>query len=199
MVDKYGTDSDPACYKGTQILINHLNIKDSCQLEEAEREISTLSAEEIEFSDPPYDLDYLCAIHRTLFQDIYLWAGQIRNVDISKGDTHFCNVNRIVPEAKKLFDDLAERRYLSGLDKASLITQVAELYGDVNMLHPFREGNGRAQRILFEHVVAYAGYEISWENISRDDWVIANIASVNCDYSLLENIFSRCIRQEIIG
>ena len=61
------------------------------------------------------------------------------------------------------------------------------------MVHPFREGNGRVQRILFEHIVANCGYEISWSDIDKDSWVEANIAAVICDYSKLESIFDFCI------
>ena len=106
MVDKYGTGDDPACYPGTSVLKNLLDIEDEDLLEEAEREISSITASEIEFSPPPYDLAYLQEIHLILFADIYSWAGAIRSVDISKGETRFCSVNRVVPEAEKLFSHL---------------------------------------------------------------------------------------------
>lgn len=103
MVDKYGTGDDPACYPGTSLLRNLLNIEDEDLLEEAEREISSITASEIEFSPPSYDLAYLQEIHRTLFADIYRWAGAIRSVDISKDETRFSSVIRVVPEAEKFF------------------------------------------------------------------------------------------------
>jgi cell filamentation protein len=115
MVDKYGAGNDPACYQGTSVLKNLLNIEDEDLLEEAEREISSISASEIEFSPPPYDLTYLQVIHRTLFADIYTWAGEIRSVDISKGETRFCSVNRIIPEAEKLFSHLSACNYFAEL------------------------------------------------------------------------------------
>lgn len=197
MVDKYGTGDDPVCYPGTSVLKNLLNIEDEDLLEEAEREISSITASEIEFSPPPYDLAYLQEIHRSLFADIYTWAGDIRSVDISKGETRFCSVNRIIPEAEKLFSRLSALNYFIDLDREDLISNVAELYGDMNMIHPFRDGNGRAQRILFEHIVINSGFEISWGNIDQDEWIDANIASVNCDYAPLQAIFECCIGSEI--
>lgn len=197
MVDKYGTGDDPACYPGTSVLKNLLNIEDEGLLEEAEREISSISASEIEFFPPPYDLAYLQEVHRTLFADIYSWAGAIRSVDISKGRTRFCSVNRIVPEAEKLFTHLSALNYFTDLDRVDLISSVAELYGDMNMIHPFSDGNGRVQRILFEHIVINSGFEISWNYIHREEWVNANIASVQCDYAPLQAIFDRCIGGEI--
>jgi cell filamentation protein len=197
MVDKYGIGDASDCYPGTDILVNLLHIQNAARLEAAERDITALAASTIEFSPPPYDLNYLCAIHKTLFEDIYAWAGKIRTLDISKGATRFCTVDRILPEANKLFLAFSKRDYFEESTRTDLINNLAEFYGDVNMLHPFREGNGRAQRILFEHIVANAGYEISWDLTSELEWVRANIASVGCDYTLLETIFEKCIGDAI--
>lgn len=65
------------------------------------------------------------------------------------------------------------------------------------MLHPFREGNGRTQRILFEHIITNASFEVHWTFVTRDEWIEANIAAVNCDYRPLEAIFEKCIGDEI--
>jgi len=72
------------------------------ELAEAERELTAIAADEIDFNPPPYSLDYLQSLHRYLFQDIYDWAGEIRTVDISKDDTRFCTVTRIEAEAEKI-------------------------------------------------------------------------------------------------
>jgi cell filamentation protein len=193
MVDKYGTGNDPDCYEGTKVLTNNLNITNQETLDEAERDISEACAVEIDFASPPYNIKYLCKIHKSLFSDIYSWAGVIRTIDISKGSTHFCHVPYIEKETNKLFTSLAKKNYFENLDKDKLIVAVAELYGDLNMTHPFREGNGRAQRILFEHIITNAGYEIYWNGIKQEEWITANIEAVSCNYKLLTNIFYRCI------
>ena len=162
-------------------------------LARAERELSEIAANEIDFDSPPYDFAYLRRIHKNLFRDIYEWAGAVRTVDISKGDTHFCNVNRIVPEADRIFRSLAQAGWLVDLSRERLVEAAAECFGDLNMIHPFREGNGRAQRILFEHLVVNAGYEISWWGIDEAEWIAANIDAVICDYAALKRIFERCI------
>jgi len=197
MVDKYGTDQDPDCYTGTNILINKLDIQDEQILEDAERDITLLRAIEVEFQQPPYSFSHLSNIHKTLFGDLYPWAGCIRQLDISKGATRFCSVNYIAPEIEKLFTHFTNASFFQGLDRTKLIVAVAEFYGDLNMIHPFREGNGRAQRLFFEHVIANAGCQIFWEPIEKDEWVDANIAAVTCDYSALEAIFERCIRDPL--
>lgn len=175
------------------LLRNHLGIRDDSQLEEAEYQITRRAALNIEFSPPPYSLDYLCFLHHSLFQDIYPWAGAIRTIDLSKGATRFCTVDRIVPEAQKLFQRLEQQNWFQGLVRADLVMAVAELYGDLNIVHPFRDGNGRAQRLLFEHIVINAGYEIDWSVIDPAEWLQANIGAVVCDFRRMQAIFEVCI------
>ncbi len=112
---KYGTDNDPYCYSGTQVLINKLDIEDETILEEAEKEITLFSAEEIEFTLPPYDLSYWKSIHRQLFQDIYDWAGELRSVFITKSETQFCNPQYIEQETSRLLNQLAKDEFYSRL------------------------------------------------------------------------------------
>ncbi|MBB4868104.1 cell filamentation protein [Pseudomonas nitritireducens] len=195
--DKYGAGQDPYCYDGTDVLRNRLNIRDDDQLALAERDFSEIAASQIEFELPPYDLAYLKRIHRTLFLDVFEWAGEVRTVDISKGGTHFCNLLRIEIEASKIFVSLARSNWLEGLERAHLIRAAAECFGDLNMIHPFREGNGRAQRILFEHLIVNAGFEVDWWAVVPEEWLRANVAAVICDYSKLEAVFERCIGQAI--
>lgn len=192
-MDKYSDGGGHGCYPGTSTLINLLDIRSETELAAAERDITECCAAEIEFSPPPYNLSYLCDIHRALFKDIYPWAGTLRSVDLSKGDTHFCHAQYLQAEADKLFAHLAALGFLEGLERHHLVAAVAEFYGDINMLHPFREGNGRTQRIMFEHLVVNAGFEIYWDDVSAGEWVAANIAAVVCDYGPLSRIFQRCI------
>ena len=98
--DKYGAGADPYCYPNTDILINALDIHDDIWLEEAERDISALCANTIEFAPPPYDLNYLALIHKALFSDLYPWAGKLRTIDISKGETRFCSYQHVGRKSK---------------------------------------------------------------------------------------------------
>ncbi|MDW3716617.1 MULTISPECIES: putative adenosine monophosphate-protein transferase Fic [Pseudomonas] len=193
MVDKYGTGQDPYCYPATRVLRNRLGLTSDAALNRAERSLSEIAASEIEFALPPYDLAALQRIHRQLFADVYDWAGELRTLDISKGDTHFCVQQRIEPEAGKIFAALEKASWLEGLPRDELVIAAAEYFGDLNVIHPFRDGNGRAQRILFEHLIVNAGYEISWWSVEADEWLRANIEAVFCDYRGLERIFERCI------
>ena len=116
MADKYGTDPDTQyCYPNSDVLINKLGLTDEVALEYAEIELTQARIEQF---DPDFDnisLAALLGIHRYLFQDLYDWAGELREVDIRKGATRFANMTRIEPEAHKLFQQLAKEDYLVGL------------------------------------------------------------------------------------
>ena len=197
--DKYGTGNDPYCYSDSDVLRNVLNIVESTELEEAERALTELAVLRIEHKPPPYDLNYLKAIHQQLFEDVYEWAGELRGIDMAKGATRFCNYGRITSEASKQFKALKQANYYINYERNKLVAVVAKLYIELNMLHPFREGNGRAQRILFEHIIINCGFEFDLEGITQHEWVGANIAGVSCNYVPMPELFERCIGGEIAG
>ena len=194
-MDKYGELGDSLyCYSGTNILKNKLNIRDEQVLEQAELELSGLSSSLIEYAEPPYDLQYLQSIHAQLFGDLYEWAGQLRQIDISKGDTRFCTFSRIEIETNKLLNPLQQQNYFQSLELEEFIPKLADLYCELNVIHPFREGNGRTQRIFFEHLIAYCGYGIDWSKInSKEQWVQANIEGFYGNLQLLIQIFESCL------
>jgi cell filamentation protein len=181
-MDKYDVANDPYCYNGSGVLVNKLNITAEKTLEDAVR-----------YQPPPYNLDYFRLLHRVLFKDLYDWAGDIRTVDIAKGGTRFCTCSRVVPEIDKLFLSLANENWLMGLTKLKLSEKLAECYCEFNMIHPFREGNGRVQRVFFEHLALSAGYELDWFDVTSDEWIQANIDGVAVNYSPMEAIFSRVL------
>ncbi|NCD41332.1 MAG: filamentation induced by camp protein fic [Bacteroidia bacterium] len=91
-------------------------------------------------------VDSLLSIHRHLFQDVYSWAGKRRKVEISKAGkqffptTHFDNAFRFIDTL------ISDYKNISNGDKQQIAEKLAEILDNVNYLHPFREGNGRAQR-----------------------------------------------------
>lgn len=197
MSDKYGVGQDPYYYPNSVVLRNKLGIRNDLSLSTAEQLFSTLAAESLEFSPPPYDLNYLKSIHLTLFADLYDWAGELRTVGISKQDTRFCQPAYMEKEAGKIFKIMAAAKWFDGMQRTELIAAVAQAYSELNVVHPFRDGNGRAQRILFEHLIMNAGFEISWWSIESDEWILANIAAYNGHLEPMEQLFQRCIGQPI--
>lgn len=197
MRDKYGVTQDKYCYPDSDVLVNLLNIRDANKLADAEAEFTahryiTYQSSIQALSD--FSLDHLKHLHHHLFQDLYEWAGTVRDVDISKGDTRFCTWTRIEPEAKKLFQTIPALAHHESYNE--LIEKVSDLFCEMNILHPFREGNGRVLRFFFEELLFTLGYDVTWPNISQQDWIDANIAGVNLNLEFLKIIFSQAISEQ---
>lgn len=124
-----------------------------------------------------FDLKHLQAIHHCLFGDLYDWAGELRTIDISKGGHLFAHHGHLVSAAEGIFSQLAREDHLAGLDRARFSERAAHYLGELNALHPFREGNGRAQREFVSHLAHAAGYYIAWENVQQAAMLEASIES----------------------
>ncbi|WGV99157.1 Fic family protein [Vibrio sp. YMD68] len=199
MRDKYGAEQDKYCYSNSEVLINRLNILDSDELEKAEVEFTShryLSYQSNVAELKHLDFNHLKCLHHHLFQDIFEWAGQVREVDISKGYTRFCTVSRIEPEASKLFGIIPS---LDNLALPDLTQELANLFCELNLLHPFREGNGRTLRFFFEELVFILGYTIEWPKITQQEWIDANIAGVSLNLEPLTTIFCLALSSEKQG
>ncbi len=193
-MDKYdASNNDPYCYPNSLTLKNKLNIEDIETLERAERDITAKTIESVTYQPPPYNLAYMQKLHKTLFSELYDWAGKLRTVDISKNSTRFCTWTRIEPEANKLFEKLKTENLSQNLSKEEFCKKLAEYYCEINMIHPFREGNGRVQRLLFEQISLSAGYELNWANVSQNEWIQANIDGVFVNYEPMTKIFKKIL------
>jgi cell filamentation protein len=125
-----------------------------------------------------FDLPHLCAIHRYLFQDVFPWAGELRRVGLSKtGGAAFAAPMHIASALNRTFIALRQENLLHGLDRLTFCQRAAFYLGEINAVHPFREGNGRTQREFIRQLAANAGYTLSWAGISPADNLAASIAS----------------------
>jgi cell filamentation protein len=147
------------------------------------------------------DLDELLLIHRQLFKNVYDWAGQIRLVDIRKNDENaefFLVVGKISDAANYIFTELVKEVYLKNLPRDSFVARLAYFYDQLNYIHPFREGNGRAQRIFWSRVAWDAGYEINWDYIiGNENDEASRLAAENMDLSKLETMFHRIVSRKL--
>jgi cell filamentation protein len=143
-------------------------------------------------TDDPY-LDPATAIHRYLFSDLYEWAEQLRTVDITKGSTRFAHHGHIENGAAPIFRQLAKENHLAGFDSATFSERAAYYLGELNALHPFRGGNGRALREFISQVGQANRYYIAWENISQTDMLDAAIQSFSGNTAKL----ARLIRENL--
>ncbi|MCL2450991.1 MAG: Fic family protein, partial [Polyangiaceae bacterium] len=106
-------------------------------------------------------------------------------IDIAKGGNAFAHHGYIVTAATPIFAHLAREKHLAGLGPPAFSARAAHYVGEVNALHPFREGNGRAQREFFSHLAHAAGYYVAWENMAPPALLKASIESFQGDVSNL--------------
>ncbi len=195
MSDKYGNDRDPYLYPELNVMRNRLGIRQAERLAQAAYEFTALRAATLSLGPLLRGLPHLCAIHQHLYQDIFDWAGDIREMDIYQGDTRFCHFAYIEKEGNALMQDLEEEGYLVGLEKADFINRLSHYYCEINVLHPFRIGNGIVQRIFFEQLAIHAGYQLDWRGIDPEAWAQANQSGAMGDLSALNTIFSKGVSE----
>lgn len=183
------------CYPGTTCLVNKLGIQDEAVLAETEAAIvlgkaSLLDQQPIQGN---FDFDHYKRIHQFLFCDLYDWSGQVRSINISKKGTAFVAADEIELCAEACFDRLS-RFDPSGLSRHQLAEEVADFYHTLNMLHPFREGNGRTQRIFFMQWIRHLGYEFALADIDPDAFMIATIYAAQGVMDQLVDFFEEAIQ-----
>jgi len=160
--------TDPYLDPLTGILRNLTGATTAAELDVDEAELAHARAIQLGQSPVPVtgDMARLQRIHRHLFQDVYGWAGELRTVDISKpGSAPFLPVSLLWRGAEFAFGELADENLLRGLERPRFVVRLAHHYDQVNHLHPFREGNGRTQRVFWSQLADAAGYTIAWMRI----------------------------------
>ncbi|AUU83017.1 putative adenosine monophosphate-protein transferase Fic [Leclercia adecarboxylata] len=195
MSDKYGNDRDPYLYPGLNVMRNRLGIRQAERLAQAAYQFTALRAATLGLGPLLRGLPHLCAIHQHIYQDIFDWAGDIREMDIYQGDTRFCHFAYIEKEGNALMQDLEEEGYLVGLEREEFINRLSHYYCEINVLHPFRIGNGIVQRIFFEQLAIHAGYQLDWRDIDPEEWAQANQSGAMGDLSALNAIFSKVVSE----
>ena len=197
MSDKFGDGRDPYFYSGLNVMRNRLGIREAQRLEQAAWELTALRAATLELGPLARGLPHLCAIHRHIYQDVFDWAGQVREVDIYQGDTRFCHFEYIEKEGNALMQSLEDEEWLQGLGKEEFIERLAHYYCEINVLHPFRIGNGIAQRIFFEQIALHAGYRLDWRGVDPENWSKANQTGAMGDLKPLCEIFGKVVSEAV--
>ena len=190
--------ADPYVYPGTDVLKNKPGLRDSEALRRFEYEQTASRAAELQARpiSGKFDLEHLQAIHKHLFQDVYLWAGEVRTVNLSKGGQRFAGNAFIESYTATLSAGLAKENHLQGLDKSQFVARLAHHYNEFNNVHPFREGNGRSTREFFGQLAKQAGYEIDQARIPNDagQWNRASAAAFNDNLEPLKAILDEAVR-----
>ena len=192
----YSIDSIPDnCYEGTSCLINKLNIRDEEKLNFVESQITIHKTAELANAQDfgSFDFSHYKAIHKYLFNELYEWAGEIRTVNMSKKGTNFVDVSEIESVASACFKRLQDKNYFKNQEYDDFVEDIVDFYCTTNMLHPFREGNGRTQRIFISQLIQFNGYSIDFDKIDTDELMLATIQAANGIDDNLKRIFKNAI------
>jgi cell filamentation protein len=155
-----------------RILRNKLGFTDPSQLETAIAQLSYIRVMELNETPLPgkFDIPHLRAIHRYIFQDIFPWAGDFREVTTSRTNSFgFPPPQFIVPSLENIFTALRAENHLKHLDPDRFSLRAGHYLGEINAVHAFREGNGRAQREFIRNLALTAGHRLVWTGLTPDE------------------------------
>jgi len=192
--DVYTTTQSIYCYPDSNVLKNKLNIRDNKLLKTAEEEITLIKQMEL-LKNPikgNFSKAHLMNIHKFIFEDIYPFAGKIRREQISKANTMFYPPNLIDRELDKLFAKIKEKNMLKETDEEKIFDNLAYVMAELNIIHPFREGNGRSIREFIRLMAKRMGYDLNWGNVDKEELLEASILSVD-NYKVLIRILETCV------
>lgn len=188
---------DPYVYPGTTILRNRKGHRTPEKLARFEGVATTRRIAELEHRPVQGALDaaHLRAIHPHIFQDVFDWAGEFRTVDIARGGQfYFAYVHGIQPSLDELFGKLKAERFLKDADEATFLKRLAFYFGELNAVHPFREGNGRTQREFIREVALQSNHRLHWRSVTREAvYAASHLSFQRADYSGLESVLKAAL------
>ena len=152
------------------VLINRLGIVETELLNTYEKRFSVLRINQIlnEHAPEHFDTEYLRQLHLRIFSEVYPWAGEFRRVGIGKGDTIFLPHQQIQAALDELLTEIDQQKQNFIVDKAQFSQSVGDFLVRLNYIHPFREGNGRTQRLFVSKLAQYASIDLNWEAVSNE-------------------------------
>lgn len=191
---------DPYLEENTGILRNLVGATTLAELAAAEADLTFARAIELNYLDLPTtrDIVELKAIHHQLFQDVYPWAGQLRTVDIRRTAEGFLPAVAIDRASSISAGDLRTEHYLKGRNRENFIARLAHHYDQFNYIHPFREGNGRTQRIFWSRVAADAGWWLDWTQADGEiNDQASRLAAEDRDLKPLKAMLGRVVQERV--
>lgn len=185
-------------FNDCDVLANKLGIKDEKILIELEQDLTNHRLAEL--SEEPlkgsFGVTHLKNIHKYIFMDIYPFAGKFREEDIWKGDTFFCRSQFINQALEELLEKLKAEKFLVGLSLIEFSKRAAVYMAELNMIHPFREGNGRTIREFIRCLALKCSYVIYWSLVDSQKLLKASIISVDNNFAPLTDCLYKSIENK---
>ncbi|MDR3664742.1 MAG: Fic family protein [Mycobacterium sp.] len=165
----------PYLIPGTSVLRNNFGIRHGPDLAAVEYRVTAgrMVLWHRQQSGPAAEID-LRSLHRQLFGDVYPWAGELRIVDLRRGDSGFAWQSDVAAGMDEIqFATIELVAVGAGYDNPRLAWELSRIYARYNHLHPFREGNGRAGMLLLDALAARCGRQLDLAGVTRADWYSA--------------------------
>lgn len=198
------------CYTDSDVLINKYDIQDQQTLDKIERNVTALMLVNLQTKPLPnpnilFSVEYFMDLHKQVFEHIYPFAGKTRSENMTKGNTPFCRPEYIHKYLnmlfEKIFDDIKKIK-----TREDIVTFLSYYYSELNVVHPFREGNGRIMREYLRQVVLFINkylgfdYELDFSNVTledKDNLMNGSIMSaMNGDLELLNKFFNNMLKEK---
>ena len=194
MDELYEARNSIYCYPGTEVLKNKLNIHKREDLLFYETKITAAKLLSLRRKGVTGDFSvkHLKQIHYTLFEDIYPFAGEFRTENIAKGSFRFAEWEYIEEQCNILLERLQKENTLQGLNKRAFVGRLRFYMAELNVLHPFREGNGRTIREFIRQLALKNGYILNLTKVDAKTILEACMISV-VDLNPLEDLLEYCM------
>ena len=183
------------CYPNSEVLVNKFDVRVGTELFKIENDITIYKLYLLREKGITgnFDVEHFINIHKFIFEDIYPFAGLYRNETIAKDHFMFANWEFIEENMKVIFDELKNENYLADLDKEKFAERLTYYMAELNVLHPFREGNGRTTREFIRQLALKHGYNLNLSEFDAKDILNAAIESVINMEKLQKIIFEALI------
>ena len=172
--------TESGCYPGTTVLVNKFDLRSQSELDAVEAALVTAKA--IQWEEAP-----LC--------DSFDFAGQVRTINISKKGTQFCPAEELPRVGEAVFARVRKEHFFCGLSRERFAEELLDLYERTNELHPFREGNGRTQRVFLAQLAQNAGYRLDFSCVDADELMIATIYAAQGIDLPLKDVLDKIIKE----
>lgn len=186
------------CYPNSNVLVNKFDVRVADELFKIENDITIYKLFILRQKGITgnFDVAHFVSIHKFIFEDIYPFAGLYRSENIAKDNFMFANWEFIEDNMNSIFGELKRENYLKGLTKEEFAKRLTYYMSELNVLHPFREGNGRTTREFIRQLALKNGYNLDLSRFKAEDILNASIESV-VDVDNLEEIIFNSLVEDV--
>lgn len=186
------------CYPNSNVLVNKFDVRVADELFKIENDITIYKLFILRQKGITgnFDVAHFVSIHKFIFEDIYPFAGLYRSENIAKDNFMFANWEFIEDNMNSIFGELKRENYLKGLTKEEFAKRLTYYMSELNVLHPFREGNGRTTREFIRQLALKNRYNLDLSRFKAEDILNASIESV-VDVDNLEEIIFNSLVEDV--